>query len=109
MKKWIKTSLQGAINPSTYPDVNPERFEDIYEIDWNNLLIADIAEIAEDSINWPDSVLHEIAEVSYFNEEQEEWANEHGFDGGYVVEYTNGSKKYFAWNHGYGPIVKVNL
>ena len=84
---------------ANYPNLDPRRVESAFEdIDWCDLTAEDSELILENTETFPD--LDKIKSVRYFNDAEQSWAEDNGFDGGYVVTYRNGVVYKYAWIFG---------
>lgn len=84
--------------PSLYPDVDPERIEDLLAIDWTDVTSHDCKDFLIDTELFPD--LSKIASVSYADDDTLANIAEIGYDGAYSVTYTDGTTSTFAWADG---------
>lgn len=91
--------------PEYYPDVDPERIDDLKSIpNWGNVTAEDAEFILYDEEALPD--LSAIKSIRYTTDDEDIDLMGEGYDGGYVVTYKDGSKKMFAW-HQFGDDGKL--
>ena len=76
------------------------RCKDLLAIDWNDVTAEDCETFLLDEDAFP--VLKNIKSVRYFDGDEQKWAEDNGYDGGYVVTFSKpaGDVKYAAWNFG---------
>lgn len=101
-QKWF-VDMQDKYNKD---GIGPKRLDDAMNIDWNDVT-ADDSEIVfvYDKEQFPD--LSEIKSVRYFNNGEVKSAKELGYDGGYVVTYTDGSVQKLSWDTSKGDYEDV--
>ena len=78
----------------SYPEIDPVRINAVYDIDWN-INPEDVEIFLTEESTFPD--LTQLAQVSYFDDNQKKWAEDNGYDWGYNVIYEDGAEKQFAW------------
>lgn len=93
--------------PSLYPDVDPERIEDLLAINWNDVYARDCEYILKDTVNFPD--LSIVKSVRYPSDEEQAAIEESMYDGGYQVTYTDGTTAFFAWHDGQDGMDEITI
>ena len=93
--------------PSTYPEVDPERIEDLLAINWNDVAARDCEYILKDYVNFPD--LSVVASVRYPSDEEQAAIEAGMYDGGYEVTYTDGHSTFFAWHRGQEGMDEITI
>lgn len=78
--------------PEYYPDVDPQRIEDLLRIKWKGVTAEDSECILYDNMD-----LSNVKSISYLNDSDVTKAQDLGYEGGYVFKYNDGTKKKFAW------------
>ena len=108
MKKEIKaTTVSDWYDAESYPELDPERLRQAELINWD-INMEDV----EFWLGYDSPDLSDVAKVSYFADELEDLAYEAGYEGGYVVDYNDGSQGYFAWRpypHNLDPLEELYL
>lgn len=92
--------------PEYYPDIDEDRIADFHRIDWKDVVAEDSEEFLKDEVTFPD--LSAIKSIRYFEGPEQDWADEFNYEGGYVVDYNDGSKRYFAWTNGGAPLEELD-
>jgi hypothetical protein len=83
----------------SYPEVDAKRIEDFHKINWNDVIAEDCETFLIDEDAFP--VLSAIKSVRYFDDDEQKWAEDNGYDGGYVVEFSKPAEvKYAGWRFG---------
>lgn len=85
------TVLDWYSDPSDYPNLDPDRFAYIAEIEWD-INPEDVECILADDLD-----LSEIAKVSYLGGNDYDEAMDMGFEGGYEIVFKDGSVRRFGW------------
>ena len=90
-KKWYTAE--------SYPEIDAKRIEDFHKINWNDVIAEDCETFLIDEDAFP--VLSAIKSVRYFDDDEQKWAEDNGYDGGYVVEFNKPAEvKYAGWRFG---------
>ena len=84
----------------SYPEVSEKRISDLMKINWHDVVAEDCESFLINEDAFPR--LDQITDVRYFNDDEQKWADQNGYDGGYVIYFTNGNVKYAGWNF-FGP------
>lgn len=90
-----------------YPDVDPARIDAVKNIRWD-IAPEDVEIFLNEVVNFPD--LTKIDYVCYFDENQDNWAQNNGYEGGYNIIFSDGSERNYAWlpyPHNLDPLEEV--
>ena len=78
--------------PEYYPDVDPQRIEDLLRIKWKGVTAEDSECILYDNMD-----ISNVKSISYLSNRDENKVRDLGYEGGYVFRYNDGTIKKFAW------------
>lgn len=94
MYKVIKATneVREWYNIASYPDVDPKRMNQIYNIDWTDVNLEDI-----ECILYDDTPLDNVVSISYVDSADYEELLDLGYEGGYLFTYNDGHTQRYAW------------